>query len=207
MSSNPINSGPLNIINTNPSVSTTTGALTIQGGASIVKVLTVGESFIGRPQNAFIADIKTQGTNGGAAPANATTIRTLNTIISNSIPNLSLTNGTTGTDGTANQFILPSGIFLIEVRAPAWGVNEHKISLFNVTTSLTAAVGTSELSNSTNPSQTWSEILTIITTTGSTYQINHYTKSARATVNGFGVTTFPVVGPDMYTTVFITRLG
>ncbi len=61
------------------------------------------------PQIAWLKDVKSVGTNGGTSVGGSNT-RTLNTLQGN--PSfVALTNGSTGTNGSANQFILQPGTY------------------------------------------------------------------------------------------------
>ncbi len=88
----------------------------------------------------YIYDSKTQGTNGGSytSPGNYIT-RTLNTI--------ETSHGDTNVSLSSNQMTFLEGNYIIKVSAPATGINEFRIRLFNVTDNLVTKLGTGEYSS------------------------------------------------------------
>lgn len=70
-----------------------------------------------------VRDEKSAGSYGGATTG-STTIRTLNTVKTNTI---------TGASLSSNVLTLPAGTYRVFARAPAMMVNGHRLQLFNVT--------------------------------------------------------------------------
>ena len=146
-------------------------------------------------QIAFLSDVKTANTDGGTLTLATWNTRTLNTISdAYSIASLS-----------SNQFTLVAGNYMIEADAPAYQVQRHKIRLQNITDGTTDSVGTSELSATTNPSQTRSRIQVRLTlSTSKTFEIQHNCQSTVASL-GAGVASNLSVS-EVYCMVKITKI-
>lgn len=146
---------------------------------------------------AYLSDVKASGTAGGSASATTTHTRTLNTLVDNTGIVTSL---------VSNQFVLPAGTYQIEASAPSLQADQHRARIRNITDGTTALLGTNEYSYAAgNVTQSSSRVSGEITITSSkTFELQHYTKTARAT-DGLGT---PVTNGDteMYSTVKITKI-
>lgn len=84
-----------------------------------------------------VRDEKTSGTAGGSLTANAWNVRTLNTVVTNTIAGASL---------ASDQVTLPAGTYDIEAHAPTYSATntyQARLKLTNVTDTATAALGMS----------------------------------------------------------------
>jgi hypothetical protein len=79
-------------------------------------------------------DEKTAGTAGGTS-SSGSQVRTLNTVVKNTIPGASL---------SSNNITLPAGTYQVRARCPQIGENPHQAFLQNVTDSATLFIGSSE---------------------------------------------------------------
>jgi hypothetical protein len=139
-----------------------------------------------------IRDEKTQGTHGGDAVSGKTfAARTLNTVVTNEI---------TGASLASDTITLPAGTYRIEASAPAYGVDDHKIILYNVSDSALQLAGSSE--HSGTGAQTRSFVRGKFTISSSkNFQIHHATETAR----GSGLGRQFSSGVEVYTTVEIWK--
>lgn len=138
---------------------------------------------------AHIKDIKTIGTNGGTFTNGTWQTRTLNTLEGN-VSFVSLNN---------NQFILESGKYIINVRAPACNVRNHQCRLYNITDD-TYILGSSAFSF--NESITVSELISLIDISSEkTYEVQHICSDTVENV-GFGKST-GFSGDEIYTQLTI----
>lgn len=127
----------------------------------------------------ILQDQKTNGSNGGSATGGAWNTRTLNTSVIDQI----------GVSLGSNQFTLPAGTYYVEISTPACQVNNHRCRLYNVTTSSTVLLGTSECAQNTNPSNmsNRSFIDAYFTSAASgTYRVDHWCNTSFAT-QGLGM--------------------
>lgn len=147
----------------------------------------------------IIRDEKASGVAGGAASSTTWHTRVLNTEIVNNIENASL---------DSNQITLPQGVYDIDVFAPAFRVDEHKVALYNITDSTYDAYGLSSFSdNAASCSSTSALICYRFTITSEkVFEIRHYTTTAKTT-NGFGKPTGISNVIEAYTTVKIVKVG
>lgn len=145
---------------------------------------------------AYIKDVKASGTSGGAFTSGSWLTRTLNNIDDPTGLVVSL---------ASSQFILPAGIYDIEVNAPAYNVARHKAKLRNITDSVDLLIGGSDYNAQAAPVQTSSVITGRINITSQkTFEIQHRATVTK-TVDGFGVET--LVGVDeVYTQVKIVKV-
>lgn len=130
-----------------------------------------------QPRIATLSDVKANGTNGGSASGATTQTRVLNTLVDPTGIVMSL---------ASNQFILPAGTYYVDAKAPAVAVNANKLRLRNITDSSTSILGMSCSATSTSVTGTHAVLageITIATT--KTFELQHYTESARG-VDGFG---------------------
>ena len=108
---------------------------TISRGSGVVSRLGVFES-----QLIHVQDQKASGTSGGNSVVGYQ-FRDLNTIVTNEI---------TGASLASNAITLPAGTYYIEASAPAYRLNQSRISLYNNTTSNTILLGKSGYSANTD---------------------------------------------------------
>lgn len=138
---------------------------------------------------AVIQDQKTQNSNGGVN-STADVARTLNVLTYNKNSAVSLTNGTTGVGGTANQFVLPAGTWRIDWRAPAYNSGAHRSIIHNVTDNVTVGIGSNGFSDqnaTSDPSQSDSIGTCVFTIAASkTFELRHSTRSSYGGGDGWG---------------------
>lgn len=145
----------------------------------------------------YIKDVKSSGTDGGTFTSGSWQTRDLNTL-ENKKPWVSL---------SSNQFTLDPGKYSIEASAPAFGVDGHKIKLFNITDSLDSIMGSAEYSNATNTSQTRSFLLGEIVLTGSKlFEIRHFCTTTKST-NGFGNSIASSGTTEIFTNIKIKKIN
>ena len=147
----------------------------------------------GTTKVAVLQDVRSQGTNGGQASANNWHGRRLNSKID--LQNfVTLLNGTTGTDGTANTFSLEAGTYLLQWRAPgydsgnmrakmAYTTDANYNTLFNSQSSAGVSYlgGESAQSEPTNESNVYATGSATITISQTTYfRLQHYVTNNNA---------------------------
>lgn len=150
------------------------------------------------PRTAYIKDVKPSGTSGGTFTSGAWQTRDLNT----------LEGDTEFVSLSANQFTLEPGKYEIEILAPAYFVNNHKVKLRSITDSTDDIIGTSEFLNNVagghSTNQSFAEG-TIEINSNKTFEIQHRCASTFAT-SGMGLaSSFGV--DEIYTTVKITKIA
>jgi hypothetical protein len=160
--------------------------------------LHVNGNLLALPPYLLIEDQKANATSGGTASSGWQT-RTLNTIVTDTIGIGSL---------SANTFTLPAGTYEVIASAPAYMSGRHRIRLYNVTSSTTVLLGTSEYNNNVSGyAETRSHIESRITLSSSTQlRIDHYIGIANANANALGVETSSG-DVEIYTRVKIIRLA
>lgn len=153
----------------------------------------------------FLSDKKTANTEGGTFTSGAWQPRIINTLVG---PGTfcSLTNGTTGTDGTANQFTLTAGTYKISAKVPAREVAGHKAKLQNITDGAVAIIGTNGYTNSGEGHDYSFVIGTITIDSTKTFQIQHWGNTTKAS-NGFGLANNIDSTDETYTFVEIIKIG
>ena len=155
---------------------------------------------------AFIKDIKSSGVGGGkCAKSDSWYIRDLGT--------------PTGASGvvTVNPdetFTLKPGVYLIDIRAPAYAVNAHKARLVKVSggDSMTTSVilGSSEFSGTSSAASNSSVITGQISVSGTDaiYQVEHYISKGNATSSNKLGRPASITGEDeVYTQIKITEIN
>ena len=109
--------------------------LLMQYDATLDKVVLLNPAYgVNASGYMLVRDEKLSGTAGGASIA-GTQIRTLNTVVANTIPGASL---------SINQIILPAGTYRVRAHSPSNGVNLVQALLYNSTDSVVIAWGTSD---------------------------------------------------------------
>jgi hypothetical protein len=142
-----------------------------------------------------VNETQAQNTAGGTAVATTWQTRTLNTILVSTI-----TSATLG----SNQITLPAGTYYISATAPAYGINGHRLRVWNVTDGLQLLVGTNQYAPG---DQTDASVKGRFTLGGTkAIRIDHYTQSARAT-NGLGVQVNATGYSEIYASVEIWKLN
>ena len=168
------------------------------------------------PLPILLADQKPQGTEGGSFSKGAWRTRDLNTIVADPFGLV----GAGVLSLTGNRFTLGVGIWKIHVRAPAIGVNDHELRVWNITDNSLAIKGefydrSNNISSGGDPSLTWAMLEGILTVTSAkTFEIQHICEFSRS---GFGFGTcnggasagevswsLPSAGPETYTVVDLT---
>jgi hypothetical protein len=127
----------------------------------------------------IISEILSTGTNGGTFNSGSWTNRNLNFITGykySSFINIS-----------SNKLQLNPSIYNINIKCPAYSVNNHQIRLFDITNNNTVAIGTTEFSANITPTCQTSSMLNVILNiqTFTEYYIQHYCSSTK-TLDGLG---------------------
>ncbi len=141
-------------------------------------------------------DEKANNTPGGAPTAGARNVRTINTVVVNSINGASL---------SLNQMILPAGTYYIIARAAAGAVAGHKLFFRNVTDSSDTIVGSSDYVDTTFAVSYFSYAQGIITIgSQKTFQLEHYISTNASGTSGLG---YPANSGavEVYTEVYIYK--
>ena len=188
--------GQFTYLNINGSTSGTIGIGNTTGNYNLVLPTTLGTTgqFLTLANNTgtlewsipivyYISDTKTAGTTSGSFTSGAWRTRTLNTITSSS---------GSGTDVTlaTNQMTITPGTYSVSISAPAYGCGTHACRLFNITTGLVVAFGTSGSSNTGGSSIQTVSLLncSLILSSTNVFEIQHRC-SNNSNTNGFGLQT------------------
>lgn len=167
-----------------PSLDLTTPLAVADGGSGLTS-----------RQVIHVRDEKTANTAGGTN-SSGDNIRTLNTIVTNTITGASL--------GT-NKITLPIGTYEINASSPAAGVDRFRARLLNVTTSSIILLGTCEYG--VNPSGAGRSVIQGTFTLASQSEINILLfTSTINTTNGLGLAINDGY-TEVYTSVFIQKVG
>jgi hypothetical protein len=143
----------------------------------------------------IVEDEKTANTAGGTFTSGAWRTRDLNTVRVNRV---------TGASLSSNQITLPAGTYRIFASAPAFNVTQHKLRLYNVTSSVKILDGTSE--RSVSNTTTRSIIIGEFTITVQSALIIEHRCASSLTIDGFGIVS-NFSEPEIYTQVLIQRLA
>lgn len=148
------------------------------------------------PEIIHVQDQKTAGTNGGTFSTGAWRVRTLNTVVTNTISGASL-----GSDAIT----LPAGTYDITASAPAYGaVGGHKAVIGNIDGSVIYLVG--EPTATGTGISTRSTVQGRVTFGGATdIYLLHYGQATVAT-SGFGVAVNFASQPEIYSDVYIVKV-
>ena len=169
--------------------------LTLPDEAGTIITTATPNALTNLDQILHVRDEKPSTTTGGSSVA-GNQVRTLNTVVSNTI---------TGASLAANQITLPAGIYTVLATAPTYRSDRHRIRLVNVTDALVLLLGTSEYTTSSEV-QTRSIIDGKFTLGASkVLNITHATANAQVTF-GLGVDANDTFA-EVYTSVFITKIG
>lgn len=142
------------------------GDLAISGGLSLEML--------------HVRDEKTSGTAGGSSSATTENVRTLNTVVANTL---------TGSSLSSNQITLPAGTYRVFACAASHESSGNRLRLRNVTDGVTVASGVNTHSGTSGASQpSTAQILGTRFTIASSkvFELQHYTVAAKATI-GLGV--------------------
>jgi hypothetical protein len=164
---------------------------------------------------AYIKDYKTVGTAGGAiAGTGSFFARTLNTVEGDTSI-VSLTNGTTGLDGTANRFILQAGTYHISVKMPIGQLNGNdpqftKLRLYNITDSTTAInggscrIGDADVSLYTSFEYSFEGVVTL--TSAKTFEVQYRCSNVAGSNTSILGMPANLIENELYTQVKITKI-
>ena len=165
----------------------------IQSGNNITIASTAGAS----KGYMYVRDEKAVGTDGGSSVAGVQ-IRTLNTVVNNSIIGASL---------TSNQITLGAGTYRVDGRSPVYTGARQKSYLYNVNTSALVLAGSSAYTDVGDSAQSDSNVhgrFTISST--SVFEYRQYVETARIT-NGLGVATnSAAAGVEVYAEIEIRKI-
>lgn len=165
--------------------------LTVSGGAPAwATAASTGNDYI------HIEEQQTSGTSAGTFTSGAWQTRVLNTEVTDTGSNASL---------SSNQITLSSGTYRARITCPAYGVGYHQARLQNVTDGTTALDGTSAYTN-TSTLQTGYTFVTgqFVIASTKTFEVQHRCGTTRST-NGFG--TAASLGTEVYTVVELTKVA
>ena len=181
---------------------------TLGSGVALGSGVTFPAGGTGNPISiAILWDQKSGQTAGGSKTANAWDDRTLN--METDPDNIvSLTNGTTGEGGSANQFILGAGTFHIEWKVPGFYILRHQSALTLADNTMVQQGSSAYADNASSYevfATNWSFGETIVTPISSTtYKIRHYSNSGHG--DGLGYPSPHSSIDSIFTTVRITKL-
>lgn len=126
-----------------------------------------------------VRDEKASGTTGGSSIA-GNQIRTLNTVVTNTI---------TGASLATNEVTLPAGTYRIFASAPAFISVRHRLRLVNVTDAAVSLLGTAAYNGAADVVQTDSTITgRVVIAATKIFNLTHFISAAQA-ANGLGVET------------------
>jgi len=152
----------------------------------------------------YIRDEKSNTTDGGTFTSGAWRTRTLNTV--------SYGNGlSSGITLSSNEFTFDSSLYgnwLLQSRAPCFGVDEHRSRIYNVDTSNQILISATRYSQLGSYISDDSLIIGIISpAAGSdTFRLEHCCQTTHATY-GFGGTGTINLGVEIYSEVFLMRIN
>ena len=203
LSVNMANNGPTTSVNTTINKDIT---VTVDWGSGGTPTVTLREFIVQKLSiNVLIsADIiilreeQNSGNNGGTFTSGAWQTRILNTKTNDTNNNCTL---------SSNQFTLNAGIYEIFATAPAYIVENHRAKLRNITDSTDVIIGTSEISNTSDTTQTKSIVQGIFTITSTkTFELQHRCSTTRTT-NGFGDGNSVIGVVEVFSTVYLRKVG
>jgi hypothetical protein len=155
----------------------------------------------GAPPDAYqvlhVRDSKSSGSAGGDATIGLQT-RTLNTVVTNTIPGASL---------AANAITLPAGTYDVIGSVPAYQCSGHQAYLYSTTAAADVAggTGTGETSDTTSGPQTRSLIMGRITLTSTQTIVVRHAVAANKLVSGLGIP--GAIGkPEIFTDLKFTKV-
>ena len=141
-----------------------------------------------------VQDQKTAGTSGGTNIA-GTQVRVLNTEVNNTI---------TGASLATNRITLPAGTYDIWTSSPAYRINRHRTTLYDVTNAAVLLYGSNAYCISTDATSTLTLIKgQIVLATEVVLEVRHYTEITIGSGSALGVAVSDGANPEVYTDVFI----
>ena len=141
-------------------------------------------------------DERASGTDAGSSSV-GNQVRTLNTVVSNTILGASL---------ATNQITLPAGTYQINANAPTVAGAQHRLRLVNVTDSTVVLLGTSMYDANAAVVSTRSFVIGVFTLNATkVLNLTHYIAQAKAT-DGLGISTSDTF-VNVYAMALITRIG
>ncbi len=145
-----------------------------------------------------VRDVKAETTVGGGFTSGSFQTRDLNTVLTNEISGASL---------GSNQITLPAGTYEVtNCVAPAHRIQNHKARLQDVTNAVTLILGTNEVSDSTDGSNTSSHVFGRFTLSGTVaVEVQHQCQTTKAS-DGFGRPNFFGVD-EIYTDIMIKKIA
>jgi hypothetical protein len=149
-------------------------------------------------KTAYLKDVKTSGTAGGASTANTVHTRELNTVEGDSeIISLS-----------SNQFTLQPGKYELDARAPGYVTNRQQLFIYNVTDSAYAIDGESEFAGAASVQQRARLVGTLELSSPKTFELRHWIESANASGLGLAADNNPSnpQTAEIYSVVKITKI-
>lgn len=149
-------------------------------------------------QYIHLRDEKTSGTAGGTFTAGAWQTRDLNTEVSDAGNYASL---------ASNQITLVAGVYLAQIRCPAYGCNGNQARLQNVTDGATLLLGETGFATAVagGSHTVHAQIKGVFTLAASkVLEVQHYCGTT-STTNGFGRPAS--ISTEVYTTVELIRIG
>ena len=145
---------------------------------------------------AIIGDEKSAGTDGGVFTSGAWRTRDLNAELSDPDGIVSI---------SSNQFTLAAGSYLVVASAPALGVNNHKLKIYNITDSADVQIGTSEYAHASDYSTKRSFVSSRFTISGSkVFEIQHRCETTKSTT-GMGRGYYSMGAVELFTLVEIYK--
>ena len=169
----------------------------VNGGENALEFVAGNPSGAAAVDVMYVRDEKTTGTNAGTNSAGLQ-IRTLNTVVTNTIPGASL---------SSNQITLPAGTYNIRATAQGFDVNRHRIQLFNVTDTSIALLGADSFISSTDGSETHAFLVGQITISATkTFELKQFTETVAFTGLGLGVAVSDG-NTEVYAEVFIETVN
>lgn len=143
-----------------------------------------------------LEDQQTSGTNGGTLTSGSWQTRVLNTEVSDTGNDCSL---------SSNQATLSAGTYLVRGVAPAGPVGHHQLRLRNVTDGTTLLTGISTQSTAAANSGNYAEVRGIITVAaGKALELQHQCQTTSASI---GLGSAGSFGTEVYAVLEFIRIG
>ena len=142
----------------------------------------------------LVRDERSAGVHGGGS-ISGTQVRTLNTVLKNTIPNASL---------AANQLTLPPGTYLLQALAPCYGGESHKAHIYSVTDAAVLMYGSSERVWSASDVSSCSVVrVELVLTAQKVIELRHYIATPQAIVGlGYAVAS----GIEVYAQIVLEKV-
>jgi hypothetical protein len=171
--------------------------LSYEGVASGVATLNSGGLLVQQNPVLYVEDQKPSGTPGGSSTV-GTQVRTLNTVVRNTISGASL---------SSNQITLPAGTYYVLASAPCHKSEVHKVFLYNATSGSVLLTGSSEYARVATEAQTRSFVGGFFTLSAtSALELRHYVAVSASTI-GLGVAVSLAGHNEVYSQVYIEKVA